>query len=97
VWDCNLTSNKALFLVVGLPVIAYLLGLHDALTIISFLGAIFTGFEGVLIMLMYRKVRQIQQRRRQPAKILRLPYALVYCLIGIFAIGIVYQIYYFIR
>jgi len=64
------------------PFFFYLLGVQNFISLISFLGAVFLGIDGILILLMYKKI-----------KLASTP--LLYFLILVFLGGIIYEIFYF--
>ena len=64
------------------PLLLFLVGIKRYIPVISFAGGIMLGVDGVLILLMYRKV-QVKN-------------LLVYPLILIFLVGIIYEIIYFL-
>jgi len=65
--------------------------------IIGFTGVLLSGLEVILILLAFLYARRRKKSERQPEMILKIPSWLVYCLIAIFVLGIIYQIYYFIK
>ena len=67
-----------------LTYILFLLGFQDFLKVIGFVGGIMLGMEGILILLMYKKIK--------PGKM-----ALVYPLILVFLGGILYEITSFLK
>lgn len=95
--DYVIPKNWAFVLVLFLPLAAYLAGLRNFIIIIGFVGAVLGGLEGVMIMLTYRASRRLKKPERQPEMSLNLPSFVPWILISLFALGIIYQIYYFIR
>jgi len=65
------------------PLILFLIGIKNFIPIISFVGAVMLGFDGILILLMYRKIK--------PKNLL--VYPLILILLG----GIIYEMIYFIK
>jgi amino acid permease len=81
------------FIIAGLsPMILFLLGLKSFISVISFIGGVFLGIDGILILLMYRK--SILNRLgflQTKTKIL------IYSLAVFLVLGIAYQIIYFLE
>ena len=82
-YDFKVPKNLAFLLVIGVPLILFLLGMRNFLETIGLVGGVMMGIEGILILLMYKKL--YPQR----------PW--VYPLILIFLGGIVYEIIYFVK
>ena len=61
-----------------LPLGLYLSGFQNFLGVISFIGGVFMGAEGVLVMLMHKKIKPRDNS--------------VYFFMMIFAIGVIYEI-----
>ena len=81
-YDLKIGKNWAWVLACFPPLIAFLLGLKSFITVISLVGGILLGAEGILILLMYQKAKK-------RGWVLALPLLLV------FVLGIVLQIFYF--
>lgn len=82
-YDFKIPKNSAFALVCGVPLILFFCGMTNFLKIISLVGGAMMGIEGILIILMYRKI--------YPKKYW------VYPLIMVFLGGIIYEIIYFVR
>ena len=82
-YDFKVPKNLAFLLVIGAPLILFFLGMRNFLETIGLVGGVMMGIEGILILLMYKKVHA--QR------------FWVYPLILIFLGGIIYQIIYFVK
>lgn len=82
-YDLGIKKNHSIIIVCVLPLLLFLLGVRSFIPIISFIGGIFLGIDGILILLMYRKIKG--------KKIIIYPLALV------FLIGIIYELVYFIK
>lgn len=67
------------------PLILFLLGIKNFIPIISFVGAVMLGFDGILILLMYQKIKSGARR------------FLTYPLILVLVAGIIYEIIYFLK
>lgn len=83
-YDLKMDKNLAWALTCFVPLILFLAGIKSFISVISFVGGIMLGIDGILILLMYKKIRPERK-------------VLVYPLILIFLLGIVYEMIYFIR
>jgi len=81
-YDLKINKNIACFVTCFFPLVLFLLGIKRFIPIISFVGGITLGINGILILLMYRKIK--------PGNLL------VYPLILILFGGIIYEIIYFL-
>ena len=82
-YDFGLPKNLAWFLTCFLPLILFLSGIREFIEVISFTGAVALGFEGIIIVFLYRAFRR---KKINP---------LLYFLVGIFILGIIFEIVYF--
>jgi tyrosine-specific transport protein len=82
-YDLKIGKNIAFAITCFIPLVLFLIGIKQFIPIISFVGATMLGIDGILILLMYRKIK--------PKQILVYPLFLI--LFG----GIIYEIIYFIR
>jgi len=82
-YDLKIEKNLAWAITCFIPLILFLIGIKNFIPVISFVGGIMLGIDGILILLMYQK---ISQRK-----------FLIYPLLLIFLIGIIYEIVYFIK
>jgi len=81
-FDMSVKKTQAIIIVCFAPLVLFLLGLRSFIPIISFIGGIFIGIDGILILLMYKKIGG--------KKIIIYPLSLV------FLLGIIYEIIYFL-
>jgi len=81
-YDLKMKKNFAWAITCFLPLILFPIGIKNFIPVISFIGGIMLGIDGILILLMYRKIK--------PEKML-----LTSFLILIFVVGIIYEIIYF--
>lgn len=79
----------------GLPLILFLIGFRGFIEVISFVGTIIGAIEGVVIILIFKKAKKLGNRK--PEYSLKVPSILLYFLIGIFILGVISQIFYFVR
>ncbi len=74
----------------GVPLIIFLFGLRDFITVIGISGSILGGFQGILLIMMYFRAKKLGNR--QPEYFLRVPAWLAGAIYIIFAFGLLYQI-----
>lgn len=84
-YDLKVPHYFSWVLTCSLPFLLYLAGFQDFIKVVGLVGGSMLAFEGVLILLMYKKVKKEEAR------------FFVYPLIFIFLIGIIYEIIYFFR
>ncbi len=82
-YDLGVKKIHAVIIVCTLPLILFLLGVRSFIPIISFIGGIFLGIDGILILLMYRKIKGKK--------------VIIYPLSVIFILGVIYELVYFIN
>lgn len=88
-YDFGFDKNLAWFLTCFPPLILFLLGVREFIRVISFTGAIALGFEGIIIVFLYKELL----KRRLSKKM----NPVLYFLVGIFILGIVLELVYFLR
>lgn len=81
-YDLGFNKNLAWFITCFVPLLLYLIGVHDFIAVIFFVGAIMLAVDAILILLMYNKIRPERK-------------FIVYPLILVFLGGIIYSIIYF--
>ncbi|MBM3257629.1 MAG: hypothetical protein FJZ05_00130 [Candidatus Nealsonbacteria bacterium] len=89
-FDLKINQNLAWFITCFAPLVLFLIGIKSFIAIISFIGGVMLGIEGILILLMCRK-------SYGPCKKLSRKSFLICSLILIFLVGIIYEIIYFVR
>ena len=72
------------------PPVLYFLGAKNFIEIIGATGSLMGGLTGVLICLMFLRAKKMGKRK--PAYVLSLPKFFVYFLVGVFLLGIVWQV-----
>jgi len=82
-YDLKLKKNLAWVITCFIPFFFFLIGIKNFIPVIAFVGGVMLGIDGILILLMYKKIR--------PKNLL------VYPLILIFLGGILYEIVYFLK
>lgn len=94
-YDFKINKTLSWFLVCFVPLAGFLLGLREFIPIIGFLGVVLGAVEGTIIVLIYQKAKKAGNR--EPEYSLKISNPIVYALIGIFILGLIYQIVYFIK
>lgn len=82
-YDLGLKEFPAWILVCFTPLVMFLLGFNSFIALISFIGGVLLGVDGILILLMYRKIGGKK--------------IIVYPLTIFFILGIIYSIVYFVK
>lgn len=82
-YDLKIGKNLSWAITCFFPLALFFLGFKNFIPIISFVGAVMLGIDGILILLMYQKIKT------KKIKFLTIP------LISIFILGIIYEIIHF--
>jgi len=82
-YDLKMDKNLAWLITCFVPLILFLIGVRQFIPVIVFIGGVMLGIDGILILLMYRKINPKQ--------------ILIYPLFLIFLGGIIYEIIYFLK
>ncbi|HLD70709.1 MAG TPA: aromatic amino acid transport family protein [Negativicutes bacterium] len=80
-YDMGIKEFPAWTLTCFIPLALFLLGFNSFIPLISFVGGVFLGINGIFILLMYKKIG---------GKV-----TIIYPLMGIFLLGIAYELFYF--
>jgi len=78
-YDLKLNKKHAWVITCFIPMILFMLGIQQFLPLVSFLGAVMIGIDGILILMMYKKIRPSRK-------------FLIYSLLVIFLTGIIFEI-----
>ncbi|MGB9911145.1 MAG: aromatic amino acid transport family protein [Microgenomates group bacterium] len=81
-YDLKIPSFVSWLITCFVPYFFYFIGIKNFISLISFLGAVFLGIDGVLILLMYKKINPAKKN-------------LVYLLSLVFIFGVIYEFIYF--
>lgn len=84
-YDLKIPKNLSWLLTIFFPFFLYYLGFNNFIGIIGFVGGIMLAIDGILILLMYRKIKGKKSN------------ILVYPLVMVFLAGIIYQIIYSLK
>ncbi len=90
--DYHFKKGFSWFLICFVPLAGYLIGINDFILVISLIGALAGGLEGIMTILIYRRAKKAGDR--QPEYSLRIIKPIFYGLIGLFILGIIYQFIY---
>lgn len=93
-YDLNINKNISWAIACLTPLLFFWLGFQDFIVIIGFVGGVTLAIEGVLIILMYRKLVVERQEERIG---LEKFYFLIYPLIAVLALGVIYEVFYFFK
>lgn len=83
VYDLKINNFHSWVIVCFTPLILFLIGLNSFIGLISFIGGVLLGIDGILILLMYKKINGNK--------------LLIYPLSLIFVFGIIYELIYFFK
>ena len=91
-YDYHLSRNKSWALACFVPVVIFILGLRDFITVINFTGGVAGGFIGILIIIIFYKAKKTGDLK--PAYEINVPKIISILMAFVFVLGIVYQIVY---
>ncbi|MBU1177245.1 MAG: aromatic amino acid transport family protein [Patescibacteria group bacterium] len=94
-YDLRLKKNLAWLIACIVPLILFIIGFDNFITVIALTGGVMLGIDVVIITLIYLKAKT--KGDLEPAYSLSIPSFFVYFLILFFIIGIIYEIVYFIK
>lgn len=89
-YDLAMPKWAAWLIVSGVPPLLYLLGIRELSTLVGFVGALFGGVLGIMIVLTYEKMRRSPLCAEH--KCLEVPHVLSWTVIAVFFVGIVWEI-----
>ena len=91
-YDFHLSKNKSWALACSVPVIIFILGLRDFITVINFTGGVAGGLIGILIIIVFYKAKKTGDLK--PAYEINIPKIISALMAFVFILGIAYQIVY---
>ncbi len=94
-WDFNVERNIAWALAVFVPYILYILGFNNLTRIISLVGGVGGSMCAILMILSFLKLRK--KKGKNIFLKHRISQVLIYFFIGIFILGMLYEIYFFLN
>lgn len=89
--DFKFSENSASLISSGLPLILFILGFRSFITVISLAGTILAIIEGIVILLIFNKIKKLGDRT--PEYSLKIPKFLLYIFAIIFVFGAISQIF----
>jgi tyrosine-specific transport protein len=92
IYDYHFPKIFASFLATFLPLFFFLIGFRQFIPVISFIGTILSMIEGIVILLIFSKIKKLGDR--EPEYSLKIPKFLLYILGTIFILGAISQIFY---
>jgi len=95
IYDYHFPKVLAFFISSGLPLILFLIGFRSFIGVIGFVGTILGMIEGIVILLIFKKVKKLGDR--EPEYSLKVPSFLIYFLMVIFTLGAISQIFYYLK
>jgi tyrosine-specific transport protein len=95
IYDLKLPEFLSFSVASGLPMILFLAGLRNFIGVIGIVGTILGAIEGVIIFLIYTKIKKLKEK--EPEYALKIPSFFLYFLMVIFVLGAIFQIGYFLK
>jgi len=95
IYDYNFPKILASSFAIGFPLFLFLIGFREFITVIGFVGTILGMIEGIVILLIFQKVKKLGDR--EPEYSLKVPQFLIYILGTIFIFGAISQIFYYLK
>lgn len=93
IYDYQLSKNTSSFLSCVLPLIFFFFGFKNFLHLMEIVGGVFLGIQGILIFLVYKKLKE--RKKISPKKsLIYLSNGALYFLMIIFIVGISMQLFY---
>lgn len=89
-YDFKMKKPVAWALTALVPIGLFLAGMREFIALVGFVGAVFGGIHGILIVRVYEKMRDKLERKHH--KVFHVPTIISLLIIGIFAIGVVIEI-----
>lgn len=77
-------------LTISVPLVLFLVGATDFIKILEIVGGVTVGLTGILLLLMYMKAKKKSERK--PEFKIKIPKAILYLMIGIYAFGMIYVV-----
>lgn len=95
IYDYHFPKIFAFFISSFLPLILFLIGIREFISVIGFVGTILGMIEGIVILLIFSKIKKLGDR--EPEYSLKVPQFLLYILGAIFIFGAISQIFYHLK
>jgi amino acid permease len=92
IYDLKINKNISLIIVSFVPIILFFISSASFIDLIVLLGAVFGGVEGIMLVKIYKKVKQ--KGNRDPEYSLKISNIVLYLIMLMFVIGIFYEMFY---
>ena len=92
IYDLRVPKHISTMLVLGVPLLLFAVSTHDFVKVIGFVGAVFGGIEGILMLKLHRAAKILG--RRSPEYSLHIPSFAYYIIGALYVAGIGYEIAY---
>ena len=89
-YDYHLSEKKSWALTCIVPLIVFVLGLRDFVTVVNIAGGIAGGFVGILIIIVFYKAKKMGDTK--PSYSIKVPITISLAMIAIYSAGIILQI-----
>lgn len=86
IYDYKISHNVAWFLVISVPLALFCAGIGQFIPIISLIGVVAGGVDGILVILVYNKIRQ----KNKKTCFFQIPLAAQIGMVVLFTLGIIY-------
>lgn len=93
-WDFKMNKNISWLIAIGVPYLFFLLGLKSLAAIISFVGAVSGGLCGLVLIMIYRKMKANKEELSMFKY--QLSDVIIFILSVVFTLGMIYEVYFFI-
>ncbi|MCK4919282.1 MAG: amino acid permease [Candidatus Pacebacteria bacterium] len=90
-YDYHLSEKKAWALTCFVPLVVFILGLRDFITVVNIAGGIAGGFVGLLIISIFYKAKKVGDLK--PAYEIKVPLIISFIMILVYIAGIIFSIY----
>lgn len=90
-YDAGLKRRSAWALAGAIPIVLYLVGIRSFIDILGFIGAVFAGVNGILVVMTYERMRSSKVCREHVC--LEVPRAMTFGLIALYLAGVLVTLY----
>jgi tyrosine-specific transport protein len=90
-FDYNFSRRNSLAVVLGIPLVLYLFGVHDFIYVLALAGSFLGGVEGIIVVLLHYRARKLGTRK--PEYVIHLSWLGRGLLITLFVLGLFYQVW----
>ncbi len=90
IYDYKLSHNFSWLLAMSIPFFLFVVGIGQFISIISLIGVVAGGIDGILVILVYNKIRQ----KHKKTSFFQIPLLLQLSIVILFTLGIIYHFIY---